>query len=157
MADKQPVPKDPIQTRSLSKPIFLATAVLMVSFIVSMYDEFIWRRPYKAYQEEFISVYGNFLEKNLLPQQEARLAAIHERDDFKLALELRDSNIVIRDAAYVPIDIELSRLSENISRMDETPQVILRQLYDRIRSLRREAWRVEPYPFSFARCCASFH
>ncbi len=124
MADKQPVPKDPIQTRSLSKPIFLATAVLMVSFIVSMYDEFIWRRPYKAYQEEFISVYGNFLEKNLLPQQEARLAAIHERDDFKLALELRDSNIVIRDAAYVPIDIELSRLNENISRMNETLKVV---------------------------------
>lgn len=124
MAEKQPVPKDPIQTRSLSKPLFVATAILMLSFLVSMYDEFIWRRPYKEYQEQFINVYGNFLEHSLLPQQEERLAAITERDDYKLALEMRDRNIARRDEAYIPIDAKIDRINLNIDRMNGMLKVI---------------------------------
>ena len=39
MAEKQPVPKDPIQTRSLSLPIFIATGILMASVALAGYDD----------------------------------------------------------------------------------------------------------------------
>ncbi len=109
MAEKQPVPKDPIQTRSLSLPIFVATAVLMASVALAGYDEFFGRRPYKDFQKNFQTVYLNYLEV-LKPEQEARLATLLEDPEFK-DLEAE------RDAAQAALDAGLPALNEEIDAL----------------------------------------
>ena len=82
MAETQPVPKDPIQTRSLSVPIFLATAIMMASVVYACFDEFVVRRPYKKYQADGLNVYLNYLDERI-PEQERKLAEVMDTDRYK--------------------------------------------------------------------------
>lgn len=81
MAETQPVPKDPIQTRSLSVPIFLATAIMMASVVYACFDEFVVRRPYKKYQADGLNVYLNYLDERI-PEQQRKLAEVMDTDRY---------------------------------------------------------------------------
>ncbi|MFT7616482.1 MAG: cytochrome c551/c552 [Planctomycetota bacterium] len=116
MADKQSVPKDPIQTKSLSLPIFLASVVLMGSVVLAGYDEFFGRRPYKGIQKDFVTVYLNHLEV-LQPQQEKKLEKLQSSREYKSLAEERDAEIEVMNAAVEPVAVELAELQTNIGSL----------------------------------------
>ncbi len=116
MAEKQPVPKDPIQTKSLSLPIFLASAVLMGSVVLAGYDEFFGRRPYKAIQENFVTVYSNYLDV-LKPAQEKKLAKLKDSKAYKALEEKLDAAKEVMNAKVPAIADELVELQGNIDSL----------------------------------------
>jgi cytochrome c551/c552 len=61
-APETPQP-DPIADRSLSMPILLSVLALVAVMLWSMYDEVIGQRPWKSYQNDFVSRYATFLER----------------------------------------------------------------------------------------------
>jgi mono/diheme cytochrome c family protein len=65
---------DPIVRQSLSAPLLIASLLLMLSLGWALYDEFVGLRPWKAYQEDFIRIYGAYLEKATATQTEQEKA-----------------------------------------------------------------------------------
>ncbi len=61
-APEAPQP-DPIADRSLSMPILVSALALVAVMLWSMYDEVVGQRPWKAFQSDFVSRYGTYLEK----------------------------------------------------------------------------------------------
>jgi len=53
---------DPIADRSMSGPLLISSLLLMVTLIWSLYDEVVGQRPWKGYQRDFVSKYGDYLE-----------------------------------------------------------------------------------------------
>lgn len=119
----QALPKDPIQTRSMSVPIFIASAALVGSMILALYDEFVWRRPYKDYQEAFVVVYANFLEHGLLPRQKERLKAIEELPEYvELAKAIQAEEAKVAEV-NARVDKDLVPVITNIDRIADTVKV----------------------------------
>src|SRR5262245_5630780 len=53
---------DSIADRSMSGPLLISSLLLMVTLIWSLYDEVVGQRPWKGYQRDFVSKYGDYLE-----------------------------------------------------------------------------------------------
>ena len=71
--------KDPVVHSSLSKPLFISSALLLLSFGWALYDEVYGTRPWKGYEARFEKVYSRFL-KETLPQEagsEQKNTALH--------------------------------------------------------------------------------
>jgi hypothetical protein len=60
--------KDPVVHSSLSKPLFISSALLVLSWAGRLYDEVYGTRPWKGYEARFEKVYSRFL-KETLPQE----------------------------------------------------------------------------------------
>lgn len=59
MSDQE---KDPVVYSSLSKPLFISSALLVISMVWGLYDEMYGIRPWKGYQERFVKVYSRYLK-----------------------------------------------------------------------------------------------
>ena len=57
--------KDPVVNSSLSKPLFISSALLLLSLGWGLYDEVYGTRPWKGYQARFEKVYSRFLRETL--------------------------------------------------------------------------------------------
>src|SRR5262245_61775725 len=82
--------KDPVTSSSLSKPLVISSALLLLSLAWALYDEVWGIRPWKSYQARFIQVYSKFL-KQARPSEgeiEAKIKASAEYQ--KLDKEMRD-------------------------------------------------------------------
>jgi hypothetical protein len=55
--------KDPVVHSSLSKPLYISSALLVLSLGWALYDEAYGTRPWKAYQERFLKAYAAYLKK----------------------------------------------------------------------------------------------
>ena len=55
--------KDPVVHSSLSRPLAIAAALLVVSLGWGIYDEVYTIRPWKAYQARFAKLYAGFLRR----------------------------------------------------------------------------------------------
>src|SRR2546421_4007257 len=62
--------KDPVVHSSLSKPLFIWSALLLLSLGWALYDEIYGIRPWKSYQSDFAKVYTRYLHR--VRPQEAR-------------------------------------------------------------------------------------
>jgi len=51
MSDQE---KDPVVHSSLSKPLFISSALLVLSMVWGLYDEAYGIRPWKGYQARFV-------------------------------------------------------------------------------------------------------
>ncbi|MEW6129095.1 MAG: hypothetical protein AB1757_18800 [Acidobacteriota bacterium] len=80
---------DPIAEKSLSFPILLSALALVAVMLWSMYDEIITQRPWKTYQQEFVTRYADYLERVKARQgrTEAEVRATPEYVDFKEKLD----------------------------------------------------------------------
>ena len=74
--------KDPVVHSSLSKPLFISSALLLLSLGWALYDEVYGTRPWKGYQARFEKVYSRFL-KNTLPQETASEQKIKASPEYK--------------------------------------------------------------------------
>ena len=54
--------KDPVVHSSLSKPLFISSALLVLSMAWGLYDEMYGIRPWKGYQARFVKVYSQLSE-----------------------------------------------------------------------------------------------
>ena len=128
MAAKSPIPKDPIQTHSLSKPIFIATGVLLFAFGLAMWDEFFWRRPYKEYQKDFSVYYYNYLT-NILPGQEVKLREVQDSDEYRELSARRDAAKTQADPAIEEVaEVVDGLLTPNIKKTTDTFKIIRSKL-----------------------------
>src|SRR5436305_1480753 len=59
MSDPQ---KDPVVNSSLSKPLFISSALLVISIVWGLYDEAYGIRPWKGYQARFVKLYSRYLK-----------------------------------------------------------------------------------------------
>src|SRR5580658_10894673 len=69
--------KDPVVHSSLSKPLFVWSAVLVLSMIWGLYDEVYGIRPWKVYQAKFEKLYASYIKSLRAPegQREAQIMA----------------------------------------------------------------------------------
>jgi hypothetical protein len=69
--------KDPVVHSSLSKPLFIWSAVLVLSMIWGLWDEMYGIRPWKGYQARFEKLYSHYLTTLRTPeaQHEAQIKA----------------------------------------------------------------------------------
>ena len=77
--------KDPVVSQSLAVYLLIASVLLLVTLVWSLYDEFFGLRPWKTYQRAFVQRYGAFLRKQV-PIQRAKEKTIENSPDF-LALK----------------------------------------------------------------------
>src|SRR5207247_10068810 len=54
--------KDPVVHSSLSKPLFISSALLVISMVWGLYDEMYATRPWKGYQARFVKIYSRYLK-----------------------------------------------------------------------------------------------
>ena len=59
MSDQE---KDPVVHSSLSKPLFISSALLVLSLAWGLYDEMYGIRPWKGYQARFVKLYSRYLK-----------------------------------------------------------------------------------------------
>ena len=59
MSDQE---KDPVVHSSLSKPLFIWSALLVLSMVWGLYDEMYGIRPWKGYQARFEKLYSRYLK-----------------------------------------------------------------------------------------------
>jgi len=74
--------KDPVVHSSLSKPLFISSALLLLSLGWALYDEVYGTRPWKGYQARFEKVYSRFL-KQTLPQESESEQKIKASPEYK--------------------------------------------------------------------------
>ena len=55
--------KDPVVTSSLSRPLFIWSALLLLSLAWGLWDEIYGTRPWKSYQAQFAKVYTAYLRR----------------------------------------------------------------------------------------------
>jgi len=65
MSDQE---KDPVVHSSLSKPLFIWSAVLVLSMVWGLYDEMYGIRPWKAYQARFEKLYASYIHDLRTPE-----------------------------------------------------------------------------------------
>ncbi len=118
MSDKTPtsdIPPDPIYAKSLSVPIFLASLAVLVSTAIAIVDEFQWRRPYKAIQQEWKTVYPNYLEGLAGERRTHVNDVLLELDEYKALTKAQgrasDDSKAARDAIQLQISNVDSKLA----------------------------------------------
>ena len=118
----EPVPQDdPIVSRSLSGPLLLASLLLLGSLAWALYDEFYGLRPWKSYQQRFVTLYATYL-KDRIPQRAEEERRIREQAAFQKMEEA----LLEAEQAVGPqveqIDREIRDLDRRISVLTDTFQ-----------------------------------
>ena len=101
--------KDPVVSQSLAVYLLLASVLLLVTLVWSLYDEFFGLRPWKAYQRAFVQRYSAFLRKQL-PVQRAKEKTTENSPDF-LALKQKLEDLEKETAPKVKdLDAQAARV-----------------------------------------------
>src|SRR5690348_3309701 len=74
--------KDPVVHSSLSKPLFISSALLLVCLGWSLYDEVYGTRPWKGYQARFEKLYSRYV-RSKLPQEAGSEAQIKASPEYR--------------------------------------------------------------------------
>ena len=85
--------KDPVVHSSLSKPLFIWSAVLVLSMIWGLYDEVYGIRPWKGYQAKFEKLYSQYIKDLQTPesQHEAQIKASPQYKEMDAALKAEEA------------------------------------------------------------------
>jgi len=96
--------KDPVVNSSLSKPLFISAALLLLSLGWALYDEVYGTRPWKGYQARFEKVYSRFLRQTLPKEtlSERKIKASPEYKDL-------DRRALAAEKAVYPQVAEIDR------------------------------------------------
>jgi cytochrome c551/c552 len=82
MPDDPNQQKDPITGNSLSFALLIATVLMTLTVIWSLYDEVYVMRPWKGYQKRFVATYESFLQ-NAIPQTREREMAVRQTAEYQ--------------------------------------------------------------------------
>jgi hypothetical protein len=78
----EPSGPDPITGKSFSTVMLVSVFLLMLTVAWSLYSEFFGLRPWRAYQRDFVSVYQDFLGRQVTAQKNAE-AAVYSSPEYK--------------------------------------------------------------------------
>ena len=118
----EPVPQDdPIVSRSLSGPLLLASLLLLGSLAWALYDEFYGLRPWKSYQQRFVTLYATYL-KDRIPQRAEEERKIREQAAFQKMEEAMQKAEQAVGPQVEQIDREIRDLDRRISVLTDTFQ-----------------------------------
>ncbi len=89
--------KDPVVNSSLSKQLFIWSALLVLSLIWGLWDEMYGIRPWKSYEARFEKLYGRYLAS-------AKLGEVANERQLKSAPEYRrlDAEMQAAEKAAMP-------------------------------------------------------
>jgi cytochrome c2 len=112
----------PVERQNLSLSFFVLSTLIAVSTVWAFYEEFIGRRPWKAYQETFVSHYLVPKAQRDLEVAEAALKS-HHGDLEKLKQELAEAEAAVNDPArrgpYQQAKDDLDRLNIKVSESEQ--------------------------------------
>jgi len=118
--------KDPVVHSSLSKALYISSALLLLSTVWALYDEAYAMRPWKSYQRRFVQAYGKYL-KTIIPAEQGNEEKIRASGDYK-AMEKQLA------ALHAKIDPPARKLETEINTI-LTPQIIdLNTAFQELRS-----------------------
>jgi cytochrome c551/c552 len=107
--------RDPVVHSSLSKPLYVFSALLLLSLAWALWDEVYGMRPWKGYQKRFLVLYSNFLKK-ATPTEAAFEQRIKNASQYK-ALEKKML------AARASVDKDAREIDQEINTV-LTPQIL---------------------------------
>src|ERR1017187_2317610 len=81
--------KDPVVHSSLSKALFIWSALLVLSMVWGLYDEMYGIRPWKGYEARFEKLYGRYLKQARLPEAEVEKQIKSSSEYQRLDREMR--------------------------------------------------------------------
>lgn len=116
--------RDPVVSSSLSMPLFITSALLVLSLAWALYDEIYATRPWKAYQRRFLAAYSKYIG-GIQPREAASEKQIKASPDYqKLEKELAAARQKV-DAQVRAIDTEINQtLTPQILALNETFQIV---------------------------------
>ncbi len=127
--------RDPITSQSLSV-LLLASALLMVLALGwALYDEFFGLRPWKNYENEFVTKYTAFLKKQR-PKQQAAEKAIKDLAEYRALQQQLDS-------LQKSVQPQLQQLDEQAALVDARLAVITTNYTDAHARVTYMIWEVE--------------
>src|SRR6185295_2627749 len=118
--------KDPVVHSSLSKHLFIWSALLVLSLAWGLWDEMYGTRPWKSYQARFEKLYSKYLTN-------AKLGAGEVEKQIKLSPEYRrlDTEMQAAEKAAMP---EASAIDKQVNE-DLTPKILaLNDPFQEVRS-----------------------
>jgi len=86
MADQE---KDPVVSSSLSKPLFIWSALLVLSMAWGLYDELYGIRPWKSYEARFEKLYSRYVKDHLGPEADVERAIKAQPEYQRLDREMQ--------------------------------------------------------------------
>src|SRR3990172_9278062 len=109
MPDVPSQQKDPVTGNSLSLPLLVATLLMMLTMIWSLYDEVYTMRPWKGYQKQFVQTYEAYLQK-AIPEATERERAVRDDPAYQeLARQAEEAEQAVA-AQVVEIDREVNQI-----------------------------------------------
>lgn len=117
MAETTQVPPDPIRSRSLSGPIAVSTALLILTTAWAVWDEGVHKRPYLDYQDQWIDRLGAHIER-LEPDVAAREAEVMNDPEI-VALGQQATAVELAGAPAVnAVREKLNAIAPRLAAMD---------------------------------------
>lgn len=109
---------DPIADRSMSGALLISSLLLVVTLIWSLYDEVVGQRPWKAYQKDFVSKYGEYLDtaRERQGKSEREVASSPEYQDLNQAY--KDEAAAAKEKTD-PIDAQVKIIDSKITAVTE--------------------------------------
>jgi cytochrome c2 len=109
---------DPIADRSMSGALLISSLLLVVTLVWSLYDEVVGQRPWKSYQKDFVSKYGEYLEtaKERQGKSETEVKTSPEYQELDQAYQAEKK---AADEKTAPIDAQVKRIDDKITAVTE--------------------------------------
>lgn len=118
--------KDPVVSSSLSKHLFVWTALLLVSLGWALYDEIYGTRPWKAYQGRFQKVYSRYL-RGVKPKEKRSEDQIRATGEYQKL----DRDMQAAEKAAIP---RVSAIDRRVNQ-ELVPQILaLNEYFQELRS-----------------------
>ena len=105
---------DPIADRSMSGALLISSLLLVVTLIWSLYDEVVGQRPWRSYQRDFVSKYGEYLE-TAKKRQGTSEAEIKGRPEYQELNQAYEEAAVAAKAKTDPIDEQSKRVDDKLT------------------------------------------
>src|ERR1035437_7236471 len=99
---------DPVFHSSLSKPLFMSSALLVLSMIWGLYDETYVIRPWKSYQARFVKLYSRYLKTAAGGEADVERQIKSSPDYKRLDADMREAEKAALPGASV-IDKEINQ------------------------------------------------
>ncbi len=118
--------RDPVVHSSLSKPLYISSALLVLTTMWALYDEIYAMRPWKSYQKRFVAKYSEYL-RGITPAEQAGEEKIKAAPEYRrMAQQMADLTKKI-DPAARKLEAEVNGVL--------TPQILdLNAVYQVLRS-----------------------
>ncbi len=105
---------DPITGKSMSGPILILTALMLLTTFWALYDEFYTMRPWKAFQQRFVQKYSAFLQTKIPDRAQAEEKMRNASQHQSLLADIQAAEEAVGPQVK-EIDDEIRLLNRNIA------------------------------------------